>query len=56
MPWLCEAWLRLDPRSVAIKREVLGDVPATSTAVEISGLAIPVLLVEVTVTAVRPDE
>lgn len=38
-----------------IVREVLGDVLATSTAVEVSALALPGLLIEVTVVAVRPE-
>src|SRR5579875_1290 len=37
----------------AIKREVLGDVQATSTAVEVSALALPGMLVEATVMAVK---
>ena len=37
----------------SIKHEVLGDIQATSTAVEVSALALPGLLVEVTVSAVR---
>lgn len=37
----------------AVKREVLGETRATSTAVAVSALALPSMLVEVTVTAVR---
>lgn len=37
----------------ALKQEVLGDVRATSTTVEVSALALPGLLVEVTVMAVK---
>ncbi|MFI5273004.1 MAG: RidA family protein [Ktedonobacterales bacterium] len=37
----------------AAKQEVLGEVLATSTAVEVSALALPGLLIEVTVMAVR---
>ncbi len=42
------------PAFAAAKREVMGDVLATSTAVEVSRLALPELLVEVTAIAVRP--
>jgi enamine deaminase RidA (YjgF/YER057c/UK114 family) len=38
----------------AIKAEMLPEMQATSTAVEVSKLALPGMLVEVTVTAVRP--
>lgn len=38
-----------------IAREVLGEVWATSTAVAISSLALPGMLIEITVTAVRPE-
>ncbi len=37
----------------AIKQEVMGEMEATSTAVEVSKLALPDMLVEVTVMAVR---
>lgn len=39
----------------ALKREVLGDIPATSTTVEVSPLALPGMLVEVSATAVLPS-
>jgi enamine deaminase RidA (YjgF/YER057c/UK114 family) len=39
----------------AIKRDVLGETLATSTAVQVAALALPGMLVEVTVTAVRSD-
>jgi len=37
----------------AVRQEVLGEIQATSTAVEVSALAMPEMLVEVTVMAVR---
>ena len=40
----------------AAKQEVLGDIHATSTAVQVSALALPGLLVEVTVMAVRQGQ
>lgn len=39
----------------AVRQEVLGDLLATSTAVEVAALALPGMLVEVTVMAVRPE-
>lgn len=39
----------------AIRQEVLGEMQATSTAVEVSKLALPGMLVEVTVIAVRAE-
>ena len=39
----------------ALKREVLGDVPAASTTVEVSALALPGMLVEVSATAALPS-
>lgn len=39
----------------ALKREMWGEVLATSTAVEVSALALPGLLIEITVTAVRAE-
>ncbi|MGI8688975.1 MAG: RidA family protein [Thermomicrobiales bacterium] len=39
----------------AIRQEVMGEMQATSTAVEVSKLAIPGMLVEVTVMAVRSE-
>ncbi len=39
----------------AIKQEVLGEMQATSTAVAVSALALPGMLIEVTVMAVRSD-
>lgn len=40
---------------LAIEAEVLGGMQATSTAVEVSRLALPGMVVEVTVMAVAPD-
>lgn len=42
------------PAFRTIKQEVLGEINATSTAVGVSALAVPGMLVEVTVMAVQP--